>query len=373
MYYILAIILAATLYYIQASYYEKHWYRNLDACISFNKTHVNIGETVQLTEEVRNAKRLPLPVLYVKFRTSKTFHFEDNDNVFISDHYHRNDIFSILGNQQISRTLQFRTTKRGYFETTYINLVANDLFMKHAYAVKLPNHASLYVYPATLKDQASFYQTSAIMGEIQKRDLFEDPLSFRGIREYTTSDNMRHINWKSSAKNQELMVNTYNSNQTTKVVILFNLDTNIMQRDTKLQEYMIRVVTTLLHSLNANGLATRLAINIEDPWNEQLICTDLGQGYEHLQSLLQLLSRLDLSKKLFSFTDFFTGPNSLFESKCNQTTYLIISNYRKESLLDAYNEKLTARHRMHFICPETLHLWTPTPGVSLWEVNTHEI
>ena len=373
MYYILAIILAAALYYWQVSYYEKHWYRNLDANISFNKTHVNIGDTVQLTEEVRNAKRMPLPVLYVKFRTSKSFHFEDNDNVFISDHYHRNDIFSILGNQQITRNLQFRTTKRGYFETTYINLVANDLFMKHSYAIKLHNHASLYVYPALLTDKSSLYQTSAIMGDLQKRDLFEDPLSFRGIREYTTRDNMRYINWKSSAKNQELMVNTYFSNQTTKVLILFNLDTNIMQRDTKLQEYMIRIVTTLLHNLNKNGLATRLAINIEDPWNEQLISTDLGQGHEHLQNMLQLLARLDLSKKLFPFTDFFTGPCSLFESKCNQTTYLIVSNYRKEMLLKEYTEKINAGHRIQFICPETRQLWTPTPGITLWEVNTHEI
>lgn len=373
MHYILAIIMAFALYSLQVSYYKKHWAKHLSATVSYNKTHANIGETIQLTEQIKNEKLLPLPVLYVKFSTSRSFVFDDSNNASISDHYHRNDIFSVMGRQQITRKLQFRTTQRGYFSTEYINLVVNDLFMKNSYATKLSNHTSLYVYPALLTNKSSLSLTNSIIGELSRKDFYEDPLSFRGMREYTSGDSMRYINWKATAKNQELMVNTYYNIQNTEVVILFNLDTNIIQRDTKLQEYMISVVATLLHNMNVQGYATKLAINIEDPWNKQVITTDLGIGAEHLRSLMQILSRLDLSKELHSFADFFTGSNSIFKKESSNTAYLIVSNYRKNQLLDLYNDKRAQGHNIHFLCPEQAALCAPITNLQYWEVISNEI
>lgn len=373
MHYILAIIVAVTLYSLQRIYYEKHWHNNLTAKVTYDKSRATIGETITLTETVTNQKMLPIPILYVKFSTSRTFLFEDLNNAAVSDHYHRNDIFSIMGNQQITRSLQFRTTKRGYYSTEHINLVANDLFMSSSYATKLDNFASLYVYPALLKDRFSQTLTSSIIGNLTKKDLYEDPLSFRGIRDYTTTDRMRSVNWKASAKNQQLMVNTYFDVQNTEVVLLMNLDTNTIQRDDRLQEYIISLATTLLHAFNANGIATRLAINIPDPFTNKVITTDLGIGTEHLQSMLQILSRLNLKAELTPFENFFIGEHSLFDRIEANTSYLILSNYRKEQLLSLYQEKRSKGFHVHFVCPEHINLCTPIPNVQYWEVNTYEI
>lgn len=371
--YILVIIAAILLYYFQTSYYEKHWSNHLSASISYNRTHANVGDTIQLTEQVTNEKLLPLPVLYVKFSTSRSFLFEDSSNASVSDHYHRNDIFSVMGHQQITRTLQFRTTKRGYYSTEHVNLVVNDLFMKSSHAVQLDNHTSLYVYPARLNNRYELALTSSIIGDLAKKDLYEDPLSFRGIREYTSSDSMRCINWKATAKNQELMVNTYYDIQNTEVVLLFNLDTNTIQRDHRLQEYMISVVATLLQHMHTQGFATRLAINITDPFNNEVITTELGTGAEHLQSMFQILARLDLSKALTPFEDFFTGNNSLFNTKGANTSYLLVSNYRKEQLLDLYHSKQTQGYKIHFVCPEQAALCVPLSNIQYWEVISNEI
>lgn len=373
MHYILILILAATVYYLQAAYYKTHWNHNLSATVTYNKTHANIGETILLTETVKNEKMLPVPVLYVKFSTSRTFLFENSDNAAVSDHYHRNDIFSVMGNQQITRTMQFRTTARGYYSTEHIDLVVNDLFMKDSYATKLDNHTSLYVYPALLTDQSSISMVSSIIGDLSRRDLYEDPLSFRGIREYTSNDSMRYINWKSTAKNQALMVNTYFDIQSTEVVILFNLDTNIIHRDQRLQEYMISVTATLLHHLNTKGFTTRLAINTEDPFTGQVITTDLGVGVKHLQSMLQILARLDLSKPILPFENFFNENESLFGANNHQTAYLIISNYRKEQLLNPYYDKREQGYKVEFICPEEPSLCSPIADIQYWEVASHEI
>lgn len=373
MHYILAMIIAAGLYYLQMSYYQKHWQEHLHAKVSYSKTHANIGETITLTEQVNNEKHLPLPVLYVKFSTSRTFLFEDMENAAVSDRYHRNDIFSIMGQQQIIRSLQFRTTKRGYYAIDHLDLVVHDLFMRASFANKQSNHTALYVYPALLTDRHSLNLTSSIIGDLTQTDLYEDPLSFRGIREYMNGDSMRYINWKATAKTNELMVNTYFNIQNTEVVLLFNLDTNIIQRDEKLHEYMICVVTTLLHHMNARDFAIRLAINTTDPLTEEVIITDIGKGQEHFQSLLESLSRLDLSRELTSFEDFFHDKYTLFNRTNSDTSYVIVSNYRKEALLTEYYEKKNQGYQIHFICPEHTNLCSPAKDIQYWEVMPDEI
>ncbi len=373
MHFILAMMIAAVLYHLQMTYYQKHWQEHLHAKVSYSKTHANIGETITLTEQVNNEKHLPLPVLYVKFSTSRTFLFEDMDNAAISDRYHRNDIFSIMGQQQITRNLQFRTTERGYYAIDHLDLVVHDLFMRASFANKELNHTALYVYPALLTDRTSLSLTSSIIGDVAQTDLYEDPLSFRGIREYMNGDSMRYINWKATAKANELMVNTYFDMQNTQVVLLFNLETNVIQRDNKLHEYMIRVVTTLLHHMNTRDFALRLAINITDPLTEEVIATDVGKGQEHLQSLLEILSRLDLSRELTTFQDFFHDKYTLFSQTNSNTSYIIVSNYRKEGLLTEYYEKKVQGYQVHFLCPELTNLCSPSKDIQYWEVKPDEI
>ena len=129
MQYIIAIALAIFLYYIQDSYYKRHWNDQLTVTITYNQTYAHIGDTLELTEIIRNQKQLPLSLLYVKFRTSRSFIFEQSSSAAISDYYYRNDAFSILGNQQITRKLPFQVTKRGYYTINSVHLVAKDLFL----------------------------------------------------------------------------------------------------------------------------------------------------------------------------------------------------------------------------------------------------
>ena len=77
MQYILAIILALTIYFLQSALYRKYWDRELYVRISFSKSYANIGDTLELKEQIENRKLLPLPVLFVKFRSSRTFQYEE--------------------------------------------------------------------------------------------------------------------------------------------------------------------------------------------------------------------------------------------------------------------------------------------------------
>lgn len=373
MQYILVILIAILIYLVQMILYGKFWNERLNVKISYNKNHVDVGDMVELSERIVNRKLLPLPFLSVKFCFSRTFQYDAVENVSLSDHYYRNDIFSILGNQQITRTHAFRTTKRGCYIIDSINLVAGDLFMRNRYAAVIDNRAILYVYPRQLTDKQSLSFTSSIIGDITKRTLYEDPLSFRGIRDYTSQDNMRYINWKSSARNQRLMVNTYFDIQNSEVILLLNVDTQAVKRSEPLQEYLICVAATLLRQFTRQRLACRLAVNLADTDTDHPIVSDLGIGQEHLQQLLQILALLDLSKEPTDFLSFFGGSHSLFSRSENHTVYVIVSNYRRDDLLAMYRSKKQSGYQIHFICPEEKELISALPDVNLWEVNFNEL
>lgn len=352
MQYIITIAIAIIVYLFQSAYYRKHWQEELTVGIAYSKPYAHIGDTVELTEQITNHKKLPLPVLYVKFKTSRSFLYDTEENASISDHYYRNDAFCILGNQQVTRKLSFRTKQRGYFTINSVNLVVNDLFMRKTYAGICDNHAALYVYPQLLRNRKDLLLANSIIGDILTKHLYEDPLSFRGIRDYTSQDGMRYINWKATAKSSSLKVNTFFDTQNTNIVVLLNLDTHTMQRMDTLKEYMISVAATLVNGMIARGFCVELISNAPDILTGEPLMVKMGAGNEHLQTLFQGLSRLELSKELTDITSFFDKKNSIFTEESRGTSYLILSNYRKEDLVTRCVQKQEQGYSLHFICPD---------------------
>lgn len=366
---LIAIFIAIIIYLAQMKLYAKYWNKNLSVKVEYSTTDTRIGENVCLIETIENAKALPLPVLNVKFSSSKTFLYEDMDNTTLSDHYYRNDIFSVAGNQQVVRKLSFTTTQRGCFIIRNIDLVATDIFMKRHLAAMYENHGVLYVYPKLIQTKEFIELTSSIIGKTKQTELFEDPFAFKGIREYTATDSMNQINWKASAKVNHLMVNTHFDNQNARVVLLFNIDTHVTQRSYRLAETCISMAATLLFHFNKAGLSYKMAVNAKEPTTDKLLISDFGKGEEHYKNLLRTLCRLDLKKEPEDFLSFFHTQANQFSQKNENTTYVILSNYRKPLLTDIYGIKQKEGYHMHFICPERKECMTIAPYVTYVEVN----
>ena len=100
---------ALLLYILQGIIYEKYWDKNLDVSVSFKNNNCVEGEHNTLVEVITNNKRLPLPVLHVKINTPRTFLFKNESNTSVTDFYYRDDMFSIMGHQVITRTLDFES------------------------------------------------------------------------------------------------------------------------------------------------------------------------------------------------------------------------------------------------------------------------
>lgn len=92
-------------------YYRRHWYRQVDVTLDFDRTSVYAGEQVELTEVITNRKKLPLPVLEVGFHTRKELVFQDTENTNVSDYIYKRDILQYLADSESQERFPFCAKK----------------------------------------------------------------------------------------------------------------------------------------------------------------------------------------------------------------------------------------------------------------------
>ncbi len=166
-----ATILLVIIYFAQKKVYRKLWNKNLDAEISFSKDYIECGESAELIEVVSNDKALPLPVFHLKFSVDKSLDFVDKSNSQITDRYHKNEVFSIMGHERITRKLVFMGSDRGVVNINNASILVHDFFMTDTYAQPVDHSDVIYVFPKKLNTEKFRLLFRGIIGEI------ESPLS----------------------------------------------------------------------------------------------------------------------------------------------------------------------------------------------------
>lgn len=301
---IVIVALTILLYTIQTKIYEKYWGKNLSVSIRFSKEAVRTNETVELMEVIENGKYLPLPMLTVKFETDKCLHALDEKNSAVTDLYYRNDIFAMKPMRKTTRTIPFLCTKRGYFRIHDITLVSADLFLQNERIGGRSSDASLYVYPRVLTNEDHSRLLSRMTGEVlAKRHQEEDPFEFRGIREYSMTDELRTINWKATARTGELKVNMKNYTSLKAVRLFLNLEDTGIRKHSEADEYAISMVATLAELFLQNGMRVLLETNGVDILSKTRVNVNESGGVLQLNHIMQSLARIDDVGKAYPFVE----------------------------------------------------------------------
>lgn len=289
---ILAVFLVWTVYY------RRHWGEGLRAELAFGQDFLYAGEQTFITEKIENAKRMPVPILEAAFRIQKEIQFLDLENTAVSDFTYKRDVFSVLGNQRITRKLPIECKKRGYYQIERVDFTTYSLLHSCLYMMEQPEEKSLYVYAKRTNVSELVLCCEKILGARQcARKLYEDPFAFRGIREYTITDPMKTINWKASAKSGELMVNTFDSTLTERVMIYLNVaDEGIIKHENLIEEG-ISVAASLAQKLIGKGMEVGIALNAEG----EKYCHSPAGGRGHLTSIERMLAELGSKDKVISF------------------------------------------------------------------------
>ncbi len=372
----LILIGALAVYWLQNALYEKYWSKNLLVSVDFDRKQAVKGDTVNLIEVITNNKILPLLMVRLKFVVDRSLRFLDvEDSVAVSDQCYKNDIFSLLFYQKITRTLPFVCKRRGFYTINDVDLVSSNLFLNIQFVENRTMYTELTVFPEMADGNKLEIPFKKIMGELlSRRYLYEDPFEFRGIREYSTSDTMSSINWKATAKTGDFKVNVHDYTSSQEVCILLNLETETQWEDDYLMEECISVAAGLSDKLVGADVSMKLISNGCDLYSKEGVKLSGGSSAEHIDSILTSLARIDLNLPKISFSEMLT---ELAGRESDNTLYVMVSLACGNILQKAYEELAVKSSGAMWIIPyshkpEFDIKLCPSVEVFPWEVTANE-
>lgn len=303
---------AVLLQFLAEWFYRNHWDRHLEVDVKFQDHPVHEGERAYLTETIENRKWLLLPMLQAAFRVHRNLFFEEEENTSISDYTYKRDIFSVLFYQKIQREIPFLARKRGYYEIEQAEILTRGLLMNRELYLTVPLSTHLYVYPRTIPVSNMEIPFKKLMGQVLVRQrMYEDPFSFRGLREYRPGDPMSKINWKASAKEGDMMVNLLDSTSSAQVLIFLDVEDETIWKYEEIHEAGISLAVSLAEQLLKRGIATGLITNGRDHLTKLPIAVMPGTGRGQLVKLYQNLARLDLDLPAGKFPELLSAQSRL--------------------------------------------------------------
>lgn len=308
------------LIFIWNLYYASHWNRNLTVSLNFVQNYVYAGDRTQMTEQIENRKKLMLPVLEVAFHMDRRLSFHDCENTNVSDFVYKRDIFALLGNQRVTRKLTLDCTKRGYYRVDQSYLTSYSMLHKRRFSVECPADTELYVYAARTDVSDIVVDCERLMGNLQcAKRLYEDPFAFSSIREYTVTDPMKTINWKASARTGELMVNTFESTLTEKVMIYLDMEDSGILKYEYLVEESVSIASSLAQKLIARGMEVGICVNAVN--DLQTILLPPAGGRKQLNIIERTFAKCKSDEKVIPFEKFLPTQPTAHQSSLRQTSF----------------------------------------------------
>ncbi len=324
---------AGAVYALCARVYGRLWTRRLSADLHFSTDAVVCGEQVELVEVITNDKWLPIPFVNVKLQMDRSLHFDgDASNSNVTDKAYKNDVFSLLFFQRITRRVPITCTRRGLYHIDTLELVSRGLFMNEIMSFKVGFYEELVVYPRAVDTGRLSMVYSGLCGELPVRNNdYEDPFEFRGIRDYETRDTMNMVNWKATAKTGQLKVNLKDTTANRKVCVLLDLMHEGMLVHEGLQEEGISIAAGLIQRFISDGMEVSLVTNGVDAVTGEGVSFYSGSGSAHMNSMLLGLARIDLSRDVGDLS-------GMLPENGNDVHYVLISSGKGRDLQLKYEK-----------------------------------
>ena len=280
------VLLAGVFLFLASKIYERTWVNGLEAGISFSRDKVYAGDTIRLTEEIVNRKKFPVQEMEAGFRIPRGICFTGAENVVVSDYVYKRDIFSLRPMEAVRRSYQMTCMKRGRYQVDRITLRAWSFFHRKKYEISVPCGKELLVCPGSIDISGIRHHCDVLMGsDRSRRTLFEDPFAFNGIREYQPADPVNRINWRATARTQNLMVNTYASVRSEQYMIFLDVADERIIKEEKEVEAGIKAAASLCRRLIRDGQAAGMAVNSEPP-----VFFEPQRGTQHLANIEYFLT-----------------------------------------------------------------------------------
>lgn len=293
------VIILFILVQIEVKVYQKKLFEAVEYTCEFSLKEIYEGEEFELIETVSNNKWLPIPCLKSEIVTSKWLEIggvysltNDRQRVIPS-------LFTLRGNQRITRRWKVTGLKRGEFSLTDVTLVGGDLLGLGSVSHIIKMNAQVTILPKPLDINQAIMQSDSINGErMVKRFILEDPFYILGVREYTQRDPMNRIHWGMTARHHEMMVHNNAPTSRQNRLLILNMQSHSHQKVEVISEEKIekgiKLCSALIEEAEKAGVEMGFATNTRLLQGEEEIRIHAALGSSHTYFIRQVLALLPL-------------------------------------------------------------------------------
>jgi uncharacterized protein (DUF58 family) len=216
-----------------------------------------LGERVPVELKIENASRLPIP--WVQFIESVPVALRTKKPTHVA--------LTFRPKEKKTLVYEVQAMRRGYYRVGPMLLTIGDLFGFTEKGARL-SADYLTIYPKIIPLHQLGFSSRLPFGTLASRQrLFEDQARPAGVRQFRSGDSLRHINWKVSARKEELLVKTFQPAISLESMILLNINSKDYAKGNKHDgpEWSIVVAASLAAHLTRSRHSVGLATNGIDP------------------------------------------------------------------------------------------------------------
>jgi len=191
---------------------------------------------------------------------------------------------------------RIRGSRRGWYSIGPLRLALGDVLGLRRLQLTVPS-TNVIVYPRIVPLTELGLPAALGLGPLAGQRI-EDPARPAGVRQYVPGDDVRRLDWKSTARQNTLLVRTADPTIAPETTIalafgLYDYPAQIIQEAT---ERAISVAASLAVALLARKLPVSVVTNGHDPQtNTTGVALGFGKGEGQRRLLLSLLGRLVIS------------------------------------------------------------------------------
>ncbi len=192
--------------------------------VSSTITHAFIGDEIELVIGVENRKPLPIPWLRIHEFIPQGLEIVGREDDFIDymGGTPLDEAVSLGRYERLRRRHKVRAVNRGHYHFGPGELTSGDLFGLYVKKASVIRHDwNLIVYPDTVPLPGLELATARPIGDAKTRQpVWRDPTRPAGVREYRPGDPVKTIDWKTTARRNELFVRVYDPSVSQYAVVL---------------------------------------------------------------------------------------------------------------------------------------------------------
>jgi uncharacterized protein (DUF58 family) len=266
-----------------------------------SETRAFLGETVELTLEVRNRKFLPVTWLQIidvfpgslpmgnpagnleQIRINRTTNLGEFTSFWSAGMFGR-----------LTRRFTVHCTQRGYHTYGPALLSTGDAFGMFGRRGRRRAQQRLIIYPRLYSvAELGLPAKNPFGARAAEARLVEDPLRTAGIRDWQPADGLKRVHWKATARHQVLLSRIYEHSQEPQMQIFLNvatLERHWLGHIPELMERAISVAGSLAALCAEQRLPVGLIANGYLPGSDQPLRLLPGRSPDQLMRILELLA-----------------------------------------------------------------------------------